>query len=141
MGNDYSTVPVAASLFVGHPDDAAAQFYALAHMAGGVLQLHRDKKRIDELWTADHKRALSDYHANLPFMKTRYLQEGGQAVLWHDAEGKRATLWNFTDREISLPGSVRNETIGEGLAPAGSYPLRAGYVYSITDCELPVAVG
>lgn len=140
LGNDYSTVPVATEDFVGHPDDASAHFYMLAHMAGGVIPLHKDKVRVDELWTAEHKRALRDYHENLHAMKKRYLQEDGKSVLWHDAHGKRATLWNFVDREVALQGAIRDETNGKSLASLEKYPLQAGHVYSISGCDLPVGI-
>ena len=141
LGNDYSTVPGDKPLFCGHSDDASATFYTLAHGAGCDLALFKDEVRIDHRWTPEHKRALADYHTNMDAMKVRYLQEDGQGVLWHDANGERATLWNFVERTVSLPGSVVDLSSGEPLENSDCYELQAGHVYSILEVlPLPVAV-
>lgn len=137
LGNDYSTVPVSNSLFVEHPDDAGATYLTLANMAIAALPLFKDKDRIDQTWTPQHKRAMDDYHANAKYMTTRYMQEDGQGVLWHDREQTRATLWNYANRSVALPGKVRNATTEEDLPPQQEYSLRAFHTYVISECELP----
>ncbi|MGH7213884.1 MAG: hypothetical protein ACREIT_03890 [Tepidisphaeraceae bacterium] len=60
--------------------------------------------RIDQVWGEGHKRVLANYHENHERMHRRYLQEDGKSVVWHDRDGKRATVWNFADRGVALPG-------------------------------------
>jgi hypothetical protein len=145
LGNDYSTVPTGHALFAGHADDSGALYYALAHKPLGNLDLWRgsDEKRvrIDAWWTDAHKRALQDYHENHEQMTTRYLQEDGAGVLWHDAAGTRATLWNFVAREVVLPGKVCDVTTGEALAPQKKYSLHACHTYALTGYDLPHEIG
>ena len=142
VGNDYTTVPTNHPLKHVSPKDAAGVYYTLAHMAGCHMPLfYEDGKRIDAVWTAAHKQALADYHAALPAMNRRYLQNDGNAVLWHDRAGKRATLFNFRRRRASLAGTVVDLTAGGKLARAKSYTLEAGHTYAITGAKLPVSVG
>lgn len=130
LGNDYTTVPTGAS---AEPqlEDAAQLFRILAHMANPQLPLFLGNKRIDELWTAEHAQALTDFHNNREFMFRRYLQEDGKGVLWHDATGTRATLWNFEEREAALPGKVRDVTHGCDLPDSQSYLIKANHVYVV----------
>jgi hypothetical protein len=99
-----------------------------------------DGKRIDEVWTDTHKRALADYHDALPTMNRRYLQEDGKAVVWHDRKGRRATIFSFADREVALPGKVQALSTGEKLPKSARYRLQAQQTYVVTDCELPRTV-
>jgi len=96
-----------------------------------------DGRRIDEVWGAEHRRALADYHAALPHMNRRYLQEDGQAVIWHDYAGKRATVFNFAKRNVSLPGKVKDISTGQALSTATRYDLEANHTYVVTGAELP----
>jgi hypothetical protein len=140
LGNDYSTVPAGNSLFAGHPDDAGAFYYALAHMAGGPVELFKNGKRIDEVWTVAHKQALADYHNSLKYLHLRILQEDSAGVLWHDASGRQATLFNFIERTVSLPGLVCDVTTGQELAPAKSYTLQPLHTYAFMDAVLPTQI-
>lgn len=141
LGNGYSTIPTGNPLYTGHPEDAQALYYTLAHMAGGAVELFKDGIRRDQIWGAGHRQALRDYHECLPWLKVRYLQEDGAGVLWHDAERKRGTLFNFAPRRLELPGKVQNVTTGEWLAPSAEYHLEARLTYVITETELPVKIG
>jgi len=138
VGNDYTTVPTGHPLKNISPEDAAGVYYTLAHMAGAHMPLHfPDGRRIDEVWGTDHRHALADYHTALPHMNRRYLQEDGQSVIWHDHANKRATVFNFVNRRVSLPGKVKNLTTGQSLPPAATYELQANHTYAITATELP----
>lgn len=143
VGNDYTTVPTNHPLKDIQAKDAAGVFYTLAHMAGCYSPLFfPDGKRIDEVWTAEHKQALADYHAALPFMGRRYLQEDGLAVVWHDAQSRRATVFNFRARAVALPGKVTDLTTGQALPAAKTYSLAASHTYVITGTRsLPTAIG
>jgi len=110
-------------------------------MASPSFGLFQDGVRIDKLWTEAHKRALADYYAQRPFMHRRFLLEDGQGVLWHDREGKRATLWNFAERELELSGPVRDETTGRTLAQAAKYKLEAKHTYAFGGAGLPTQLG
>jgi len=134
---NYTTIPTGNMEVV---DDAELLYRFYAHMATHIPFLFWDGKRIDEIWGEGHKRALADYHANRPEMHTRILQEDGLAVLWHNREETRATLWNFIAREVALPGTVVDTTIGVELPFASCYALQACHTYQITDTPLPVAI-
>ena len=141
VGNDYSTVPTGHPLKHVAPEDAAGVYYTLAHMAGCHMPLHfPNGKRIDEVWTAEHKRALADYHAALPAMKRRFLQEDGKAVIWHDARGKRATVFNFARRTAALPGRVTDLSTSQALPRSKRYRLEAGHTYGVTGGALPTVL-
>jgi hypothetical protein len=132
VGDDYTTVPSARALRDVNPKSAAGVYYALAHMAYTNIPLFEKKRRVDRVWTAAHKQALADYHAALPHMQRRYLQEDGLGVLWRDATGQSTTLWNFKDRRLELPGSVFELTTGRKLPKAARYNLNALHAYLIT---------
>jgi hypothetical protein len=135
----YTTVPTNTEM--KQVADLDTLYTFLAHMVGPNVPLHKDGKRIDQVWGDAHKRALADYRENRPHMHKRYLQEDGQSVLWHDKEGKRATLWNFADRQAALPGGVHDLTANEALAKSRKYPLKAFHTYAITDADqLPTTV-
>jgi hypothetical protein len=130
VGNDYSTVPSGHPMKDVAPTDAAGVYYSLAHMAGCYMPLHKDGKRIDEWWTARHIQAL-------PNLKRRYLQEDNKAVVWHDAGRTVATIFNFADREVALPGKVRDITTGKDLPKSAKYKLEALHTYAVSGAELP----
>ncbi len=115
-------------------------FYTLAHQAQAILPVFIEEKRIDEIYGAEHRRILKAYDELLPQMRTRYLQEEGQSVLWHDDARRRATLWNFSDRSVQLSGMVRDLTSAAGLPKADRYTLKARHIYEIERGELPVAI-
>ena len=139
LGNNAVTVPVPGMETDKNTcHDPAFIYYQLAHKVPCALPLFIDGKRIDEVYGETHRRILREYHELLPRMHTRYLQEDGQAVLWHDREGSQALLWNFTTRELALPGTVTDLTTGEVLPTAPRYAVQALHTYAITDCPLPV---
>ncbi len=141
MGNDYTTVPGAAALKDINPKGADGLYYQLANKACLGIPLDVDGKRVDTVWGAGFRKALADYHAAMPDMRRRYLQEDGLSVLWHDAKGRKATVFNFTERRVSLPGKIFDMTAGKILPKAGSYTLEALHTYAITGAEeLPIEV-
>ena len=135
----YTTIPTANAVQLDHEVGKLYRFFA--HMASPSFGLFQDGVRIDKTWTEKHKRALADYDANQPFMHKRFLQEDGQGVLWHNKEGKRATLWNFAARTARLAGSVRDVTTGQALPAAARHTLEANHTYTISGGELPEQVG
>ena len=138
VGNDYTTVPTGHPLKDMTADDAEGVYYSLAHMASCHMPLHfPDGRRIDDVWTAEHRRALADYHAAVRQMNRRYLQEDGKSVIWHDYAGKRATIFNFATRRVALPGKVKCLSTGQSLPVAASYDLQANHTYVITGADLP----
>jgi len=141
LGNDYSTVPADHPVFSGHPAGADVDFYCLAHMAGiPSAHLFQNGKRLDDFWTAEQVRMVAVYHEQLPNMTTRYLQEDGKSVLWHDADGAQALFWNFAPRVVRLPGTLTDLTTGEMLPSAEQYSVLPRHVYAITAAELPTKI-
>ena len=142
LGNDYTTVPTTNPMFKGTPDSPTADFFCLAHKAGlASMYLFKDGRRIDEIWTDSQKRQLAVYHQVLHDLCTRYLQDDGKSVVWHNADGSKATVWNFVDRDAALPGTVVDLTDGKDLPKSGKYRLQAQHVYAITGGQVPTAVG
>ncbi len=142
LGDGSVTVPV-PGMGAGNKSchDPAFIYYTLAHKVPCALPLFIDGKRIDEVYGEEHRRILREYHELLPQMHRRYLQEDGKSVLWHDAKGKQALLWNFAEREAALPGHVTDLTSGKKLPAAKRYKLQARYTYAISGGKLPTAVG
>jgi len=140
LGNDYTTVPVGPAHEDPRAGEAAGLYYVLAHMTCPPMPLFADGTRIDARWTDAHKQALRDYHASREHMARRYLQEDGKAVVWHDAEGTRATIWNFETRAVALPGRVTDLTAGRDLPAAETYRLEACHTYAVEGAEPPAAV-
>lgn len=141
LGTGYTTVPSGQEVHPAKADDAGRLYYVLGHMTDPSLRLFVDKKRIDTIWTDAHKQALADYNRNHSFMQRRYLQEDDLSVLWHDREGKRATVWNFANRSASLPGKVFDLTTEQELPKAERYALQACHTYAVTDCpSLPSTI-
>ncbi len=140
MGNGYSTVPTGEALKDINPQGADAYYYQLAHMAGPGVSLFIDDVRVDHVWGDDYKQALADYHAVLPNLSRRYLQGDGQSILWHDASGKKATIFNFKKRSRALPGKVLDLTTGKKLKPSKTYTLLPQHTYVISGGKLPTAV-
>lgn len=142
LGNNAVTVPVPGMETTKNTcHDPAFIYYQLAHKVPCALPLFIDGRRIDEVYGETHRRILREYHALLPFMHTRYLQEDGRAVLWHDSDGIQGLLWNFTDREVALPGDIINVTTGEKLPQSASYRLEALHTYRITGGDpLPTTI-
>ena len=130
LGNDYSTVPTAAPLKDVTPKSAAGVYYALAHMAYGGMPLFEDGKRIDQIWTAAHKQALADYHAVLPYLHRRILQEDGLGVVWRNRTGTRSTLFNFKARSLRLSGKVVDVSTGKTLPRDTLYALEVCHTYT-----------
>ena len=142
LGTGYTTVPTGQDK-PRHDIWPIAQYYKiLAHMSNPGHSLFMNGVRLDEIFTDGHKKALADYNANHELMHKRFLQEDGKAVLWHDAAGKRATLWNFANRQAAMPGKVRDLTAGKDLPKSAKYRLEAQHTYAVTGVKaLPVKVG
>lgn len=138
LGNNTVTVPVPGMETTKNScHDPAFIYYQLAHKVPCSLPLFIDGKRIDEVYGAEHRRILREYHELLPQMHRRFLQEDGQAVLWHDAEGRQALLWNFKARKAALPGRITDLTTGKKLSAAKRYALQARHTYAISAAKLP----
>lgn len=137
LGSGYTTVP-GGEVAQARAEEATQLYRVLAHMTTPPIPLFVDGERIDRLWSKAHKQALADYHANLPFMHRRYLQEDGAGVLWHDRDEKFATLWNFKDRVVRLDELITDVTLGERLQQAGEYSLSACHTYRIEVQESKV---
>ncbi len=109
---------------------SVAEWYrVLAHQSSPALALFYDKIRIDQIWTPAHRQALTDYMKMLPLMHTRHLQDDGRSVLWHDAKGEKATLFNFERRQVPLPGKVSDITADKSLPESDSYALEPLHTY------------
>ncbi len=141
LGSGYTTIPTGLDTSEKRPKDASLLYYVLAHMTDPGIPLFIEGKRIDTLWGDEHKRALADYNENRPQMARRFLQEDGQAVIWHNADGTRATIWNFSTRDAALPGTVTDLSTGATLPPAAAYTLQAYHTYAVTTAVLPTTVG
>jgi len=141
LGTGYTTIPSGGEKPMPAPYPVPDYYRILAHMSKPDSPLFYAGRRIDELFTADHRRALADYNANRPRMCKRFLQDDGKSVVWHDAAGRMATVWNFANRSIALPGNVTDLTIGEKLPKAGRYRLEERHTYAIGGVkELPEEV-
>ena len=141
LGTGYTTIPGAQQLVDTTAKHAQELYRTLAHMTDPRIPLFLDGQRIDTLWGEEHRRVLADYHAARPFMHRRYLQHDGHSVLWHDADGAGATLFNFTERTVSLPGTVHELGSTTALPGAAHYQLRAAHTYRITGVHpLPTSI-
>lgn len=148
LGTGYTTIPSGHDEPRSRPWPLPQYYRILASMAnpGHPLFYPGDRAgesiRIDKLLSEGHKRALADYKNNRRQMCRRYLQEDDQSILWHDAGERRATLWNFVDRQTALPGAVRDVTVGKDLPAAAVYRLEACHTYVISGAvPLPTKVG
>jgi hypothetical protein len=74
-------------------------------------------------------------------MYTRFLQEDGKGVVWHNEARTKALVWNFVARTVALPGKVTNVSTGQPLPAAKTYELKATNTYAIEGAELPEKVG
>lgn len=139
IGNDYTTVPTQRALKDITPRSAEGLYYMLAHMAYTGAPLFVDGKRLDALWTEAHKRALADYHAVLPTLHHRILQQDGLGVEWRDRRGRVGTLFNFKARRRPLPGTVMDITTGQKLPRAKTYALEPCHTYQFTTGTRPLS--
>jgi len=145
MGTGYTTIPGSQELKDQTPRTAEVLYQTLAHMACPSIPLHTkdengEHKRIDEVWGEHHKRAITDYNENEPFLRKRILQEDGKSVIWHDAARTRATIFNFVTRDATLKGTIRDVTAGVDVKP-GRITLQANHTYVVTDVEtLPTEI-
>ncbi|MFP4027770.1 MAG: hypothetical protein ACLFWL_08275 [Candidatus Brocadiia bacterium] len=137
MGTGYTTIPTGQEKRRSRPWPAEQYARILGHMTKPGHRLFYDEFRIDELFSEEHKRLLNTYYEQRPFMHRRFLQEDGQAVIWHDAVGERATIWNFADREVRFSGDVTDVTTGEKLRGGETCELKRCHVYSVVADELP----
>lgn len=141
LGNGYTTIPVPGSISTENiKHDVAFIYYQCAHKVPPKLDLFVDGKRLDEFYGPEHRRVLDEYHNYLDRLYTRYLQEDGLSVIWHNETGNEATLWNFVDRQAALPGTVTDLTSGEELPAQAVYSLQATHTYAISVCPLPTEV-
>ena len=140
LGTGYTTVPTGQEKRRKDMWPADLYYRILGHMAKPGLEMFIEGKRVDTFFTDAHKHALADYNNNRCEMHRRYLQEDDQAVLWHNEDSTRATLWNFAARDVALPGTVRDLTADAELPPADTYHLEACHTYAITGCELPTTL-
>jgi len=132
LGSNYATVPTDQPLFQGHPDGPKATYITLAHMAGCDLSLFKNEVRIDRRWTAEHRTALRDYHAVLPDLHTRYLQEDGLSVVWKSVDEAVTTIFNFAARSVQLDGDVFNVTEGIELPYDAEFLLKPFCTYQVS---------
>jgi len=141
LGDGYTVVPVPGSTSAENiAHDPAFWFYLYAHKVPNAPPLFIDGERVDHVYGAEERRVIADYYRLLPHMHIRYLQEDGQGVLWHNAEGTQATLWNFHAREVALPGTVTALSTNSALPRAERYQLQACQAYAITDVTLPTVI-
>ncbi len=140
LGTGYTTIPSGQDEPMPAPYPLSDYYRILAYMSKPDYQLFYAGTRIDRVFSEAHRRALHDYNENRAHMHRRYLQEDGQGVIWHNAEGTRATLWNFTTREVSLPGVVTDLTTSEPLPAMDRYRLEAYHTYAVVAVDLPVTV-
>lgn len=140
LGTGYTTIPSGGEEPRPRPWPPEQYYRILAHMARPEHPLFYGEERIDRLFTEEHRRILATYHEQLPFMHRRFLQEDDGAVVWHDREGRRATIWNFRERRVALPGTVRDEDAGEELPPAATYHLAPLRTYSVRAGRLPETI-
>ena len=132
LGTGYTTIPSGQTAPQPAPYPVPDYFRILAHMSKPDLPLFFGQERIDAVFSDAHRRALTDYNRSRAHMRRRFLQEDGQAVLWHDQARDLVTLWNFADRRARIPGAVMDLTAGRPLAHAQRYQLEANHTYGVT---------
>jgi len=135
LGSGYTTIPSGTEKPRPLPYPPGDYYRILADMSKPNYPLFYGKTRIDEVFGEEHRRIMRDFNRNRRFMHRRFLQEDGRGILWHDAKGRRATLWNFTDRTVRLPGVVTDVTTGKRLPIANVYTLVARHTYTIAGIE------
>lgn len=140
LGSGYTTIPSGEEKAMSAPFPPPVYYRILAYMSKPDNQLFYGKQRIDELFGEVHRRMLREYNQQRAQMHRRYLQEDDQGVIWHNAAGTRATLWNFTTREVALPGTVYDLTSDQSLAKAESYHLEKYHTYAIEAEILPTSL-
>ena len=141
LGSGYTTVPTGEAVTPQKAEESALLYRILAHMTDCSQPLFTDGVRIDKIWSDLHKRALADYYANRKNMVRRFLQEDGLAVIWHDADGRRATIFNFVDREIAFDGELEDVSTGTPITRInGRYNLCAQTTYVLTGAPLPTTL-
>lgn len=137
MGTGYTTVPTGADTAVRTLWPAEEMYRLLAHMTRPGFELFLDGHRLDSLFTDAHQAAISDYYTSLPHMKRRFLQQDESGVLWHNQDSTLLTLWNFRDRDVALPGTIRDITLSaEVKQEHGRYHLLAGHTYTLRGPDL-----
>ena len=141
LGTGYTTIPSGQDKPRADVWPAPDYHRILGHMSRTDNHLYTGGRRIDTIFTDAHKRALADYNDNRVHMVKRYLQEDEKAVVWHDGHGKRATIWNFANRNVKLPGKLHDLTESAALPKAPSYRLKAGHTYALTGAKLPTEIG
>ena len=140
LGTGYTTIPTGQEKPRADVWPVDLYYTILAHMAKPHHELFLNGKRLDELFTDGHVKALADYNNNYQFMHKRILQKDGKCVVWHDAAGKRATIWNIKTRTVALPGKVADLTTGQDLRRSRTYRLEACHTYAVTGTKLPATV-
>ncbi|MEO6102125.1 MAG: hypothetical protein ABIP44_00610 [Pseudoxanthomonas sp.] len=140
LGNDYTTIPSGETIAIWPGEDADNLYRAYAHTTDAGIALTWQGKSIHEMWGDAQRRTLADYYDCYPDMYRRFIEEGDRGVLYHDRTGKKAILWNFTARTVSLPGSVFDVTANQALSHEKSYQLEPSHTYRIEADELPCKI-
>ena len=141
LGTGYTTIPGDQKLVDTTAKQANELYRTLAHMTDPNIPLFIDEQRIDTIWGEEHRRVLAEYLAAQPTMFRRYLQPDENAVLWHNKDGKIATLFNFAERSLSLPGTIHEVSSGNEMPLANEYHLQANHTYTISNLSsLPVKI-
>jgi hypothetical protein len=135
LGTGYTTIPSGATEPQAAPYPVPDYFRILASMSKPDLPLWFGRRRVDELFTDGHRRALADFNAHRLHMGRRFLQEDGGAIVWHDRAGRRATIWNSRGRRVALPGRVTDATTGTPLPRAARYRLQPCHTYVVTGAR------
>jgi hypothetical protein len=130
LGTGYTTIPSGNEEVRSEPFPAKDFYRILSYMTKADTGLFYGDKRIDELLTEEHKRAIRDYYACLPYMKRRVLQENEKHVLWHGVGGEQV-IWNYSNQTMPLEGVVTNVSLNKTLAEEKLYALEAGHTYLI----------
>jgi len=130
MGTGYTTIPSGNEEARSAPYPEKDFYRILSYMAGPGFPLFYSGRRIDTLYTEEHRRALRDYYACLPAMGARVLQEGDTHVLWHGKGGERV-IWNHAAQKMPIEGVVTDVSAGKVLAKEAAYSLEAGHTYKV----------
>ena len=132
VGLGYTTIPLDSKMEFKKESDII--YYFFAHMASPSFPLFLNGKRIDYIWTEQHKNALKDYNENWIFMKKRFLQEDDSGVIWQSEKKGKILLWNFKSREIKIDGEIIDLTENKKLLKRlGKVKIEPNHTYLIVS--------
>lgn len=138
LGNGYVTVPVpGVTIKDNMQHEPGFLFFLYAQKVPASLRVFINNTRIDKFYGDEHRRVIREYTQLLDGMHTRFLQEDGQAVIWHNEQRTVAQVWSMVDRRVALPGTVVDVSSGTELPAAQAYDLKASHVYLVKASELP----